>query len=1349
MGASACRPLQAQPPLLPFIAWGPEKLDSFLAYMSGVTTKSVRISKWQVLEFTGMQHLEDVNLLFSLLCDDAPGAQDCVNAMQLSAVLVLCNHHVRFRQKMVQCLKLFDWSGKDSLSMADVALLLKVCDAVLSRCCASPSPKTTQSQKVTVGELCKKVFQETDSISHSRLIDFFLREEAVKNLLEDLGSPGSPQRVTRQATLTRMASQRSLPGDSAYGSSQEKRPPEVEEDPAELVCPSEDSLGMTKTMQSQRSDGRPDALQEEDQGGEEDDGDRGDSKDEAVPLRPEVSLPSGFASQEGRKASKTSKAGESLEDFIKSITSCLAERSSKLKKHCEWQMQAADEDSMQSSWRFVQGALLPVAHSSGPSAVAELKEAVYMPRQPVEGRSHSGGSSGAVALALRHRAWLREALFHEDIRFNTTLAARRFVAASRPLKDARAKVVEQLQGLVNGLATSASTVQPVITIGGAAERALVDNLREMKAFAEEARSRALHELDSLSDKCERPAAALQRDLSRLDGAAMFTEILRAHGDVYTLQQVESLKASIKTLYGELSSALNGVDQEWVTLQTRFLEFLEAQEAVAAVDYILEQPGDKRQAVQRCCEQLKGLEAAAVADEVDSHSVVDFYMVQERRWYHCEGALAAQRALARRNDFRLEFWLQQARQEFRSHLRRLRLSDAMVKGGVAPHLAVLSCGDFLGRLLPKEQLKHLQTRRLVLLALLSSLISAERTCEGRPEEVKLSDIIGEVTKVTLQSGPGGTNAQKLSAKSGTDGVDPAALAHLRNLKFEDRVLAAAIKVAQSLGEGGTDVLAERLFEDYESSQHILAGVENSDVFLRKAAVKWKSVVDEELKATMHAATLDAAITHVTDKLSCLRALLPPVTEGVTMASKEDGDDIRRSVLGLAPLNVPSLTMGEVFMTTPKLTAALPEKAAEGLGVGAHAQLARLVGINLALELMREGAGSPEKSTEQFAVLKHCMRMKVDGRMLQAWAEHRMGGISSELRKLQGDEPSDSPGRPRGQSADDMRNPKRNLVLSTAQSLFKACCIVDCSQMFKKCRTQKTLKPVAPLIGTLLSELEAFAEDPNLLVEAWPLPAPPIPSMCSWLRTDGDNSDAPFSGDVCERCFALAQIACGQLPRPKSDMKESESVLLSRFAIALRVWIWARMQKAAGAAMLREGAPKAITILAPRRSALRFMEVIWREEVQHARLAEHAEGRMTALRTATRFLAPLTTSDRQLLDDEDVAVHVEEVQASLGQSLAMDMEGHLRGLAASIDEESKKDACVETGASAGAMALKEAGLAVNSVALAPVAIAAKASLRDLLSASGQNMAAKSVSDFAGLCGTLRGLDVLKVTSHFKEA
>lgn len=123
---------QLEPPTgWPFLTWDACVLGRFLHFIKDHDDGSFRISKWQLFEFVGPEHVQDISHIFSVFAENSVST---VSSLHLAAALLLCNRTVTVRFKIIECLSFFDWSDSGQLSFYDLVFLMQACARALSFC---------------------------------------------------------------------------------------------------------------------------------------------------------------------------------------------------------------------------------------------------------------------------------------------------------------------------------------------------------------------------------------------------------------------------------------------------------------------------------------------------------------------------------------------------------------------------------------------------------------------------------------------------------------------------------------------------------------------------------------------------------------------------------------------------------------------------------------------------------------------------------------------------------------------------------------------------------------------------------------------------------------------------------------------------------------------------------------------------------------------------------------------------------------------------------------------------------------------------------------------------------------
>jgi len=115
----------------PFLSWDACVLGRFLHFIKDHDEGSFRISKWQLFEFVGPDHVQEISNIFAVFAETSDSS---VSSLHLAAALLLCNRTVTVRFKIAECLSFFDWSDSGQLSFYDLVFLMQACARALSFC---------------------------------------------------------------------------------------------------------------------------------------------------------------------------------------------------------------------------------------------------------------------------------------------------------------------------------------------------------------------------------------------------------------------------------------------------------------------------------------------------------------------------------------------------------------------------------------------------------------------------------------------------------------------------------------------------------------------------------------------------------------------------------------------------------------------------------------------------------------------------------------------------------------------------------------------------------------------------------------------------------------------------------------------------------------------------------------------------------------------------------------------------------------------------------------------------------------------------------------------------------------
>jgi len=748
-------------------------------------------------------------------------------------------------------------------------------------------------------------------------------------------------------------------------------------------------------------------------------------------------------------------------------------------------------------------------------------------------------------------------------------------------------------------------------------------------------------------------------------------------------------------------------------------------------------------------------------------------LHSQRAWHCEGALAVQRAVSRGTSLKLEMWLQHARQLSA----QVRL-DA-VGAALSASLAASPCSM---RPFPRK-------RRRVLQALFDALerMKATRGAACVLDATLFHTVLQEVLPPNLQE------TEAVSALSIPSAVptlpDVERRAHIQNSRFNHRAYNAALAVAKCLEVDDTSFkLADQLQSDVDQSLEQLECATQETSFLERTRNVWQSLVLECLR-DVEGSTVEEAFASVRKELCALQMVL--CGAGLEVVHQR-------------PDAIPIETQPALPLHTdiPHEWCGAPSR--RGVHISRHAQLARAVGTLWGLELARETAGLEVNATT-FAMKKRCVQLRVEARMLEMVAEKSMTDTARSVMSTHSDRASlqhlqsprsdkreeetpktplaSKPNAPEGaQSAAEGRTSVtpdgpsktgnkhvRKLVAAVrmattfssaaqgaAAARAKAAAEMAAQQEAAERREEQLFAQGEALVD------ECFRVDSNLLLTAWqkdafshedgsgmveslltglsklksrtsakePSVPPTIPPMSAWWRGTEDPFD--LSWPPCERCLSVSRLLFDSPELRKADPKGQ---MLARHASALRIWLFARAQRAVVRAVLRESSLEEVALVQHHRTYARMLELAMRDALRERHMVELLDARGVVLDTATSFLAPLDARCAEVLDGRFVAAHLAEVHDSFDRGLHRDIDGLLSERASALDEFS-----IEQGALASATACQSVGVKVNEAHLKRASVCSRKPFADYLDQVDSDRADRD-RQILQLCGTLRGLELLR--------
>eukprot|EP00928_Gymnodinium_smaydae_P041185 TRINITY_DN27880_c0_g1_i1.p1 TRINITY_DN27880_c0_g1~~TRINITY_DN27880_c0_g1_i1.p1 ORF type:complete len:433 (+),score=96.90 TRINITY_DN27880_c0_g1_i1:1034-2332(+) len=376
---------------------------------------------------------------------------------------------------------------------------------------------------------------------------------------------------------------------------------------------------------------------------------------------------------------------------------------------------------------------------------------------------------------------------------------------------------------------------------------------------------------------------------------------------------------------------------------------------------------------------------------------------------------------------------------------------------------------------------------------------------------------------------------------------------------------------------------------------------------------------------------------------------------------------------------------------------------------------MVGSLWAVELAREGAGSFELNSGNFALLKRLVQLKVEAMMMQVVAEASMLKMEQAMsckadvdasskgvgKGAKSGRPSSSApvGTPIAAAAIPALSDGSSLLL-VSEALIRACGQMDLTNILRRCLEDTHLEGRAGVVQALLVDLSENVETLGIFTtpagspgpagvapttpgagagaaaaapaagegeEPMPAATPEVPSMAAWGRSAASGGlskprpAAPLNGPPCPRCLAVSALICREaLDGPHAEQLQAHSV-------ALRLWLRARAQRSVASALLRGRTAQTLAGAHMKRTNLRFIEMLWRRALLGPHLVEHSEVRCMALQQASGFVQPLTSSDLQVLQAGDIPIHCDEVRANLNKTIGNLLSSHLGRLKASLHTE----------------------------------------------------------------------------------
>lgn len=180
MGIQISTDIQVQPAVEPFLSWDADMVDSWVSFMRTCTGNSIRMSKWNMLEFVGTERLHEVSDLFKVF-EEEPDSS-AIHGLQLAVALLLCNRKMTLETKLFCCISLFDWTSSGCLSMPDLAFLLEACAAAIGHCIQSPVASDPGS--ASIRDLCGQAIPNGSTATHEELVHWAMNNELARSVLQ-------------------------------------------------------------------------------------------------------------------------------------------------------------------------------------------------------------------------------------------------------------------------------------------------------------------------------------------------------------------------------------------------------------------------------------------------------------------------------------------------------------------------------------------------------------------------------------------------------------------------------------------------------------------------------------------------------------------------------------------------------------------------------------------------------------------------------------------------------------------------------------------------------------------------------------------------------------------------------------------------------------------------------------------------------------------------------------------------------------------------------------------------------------------------------------------------------------
>lgn len=1269
----------------PFLGWDEYTIKQFLGFVKGDEEGSFRLTKWKMLEFTGMSRLQDVNNLFALF--EEPG-ESSVSGLQLAAALLLCNQNVPIRFKASECLSLLDWTGEGHLTIDDLRLMLQLCVKSLSRCVGEmPSQVDQGSLDKLVQDKIPKRGANLDALlrwSHS--------EQDIYNLLAQLsphdteGKPifDDPADVEPQSLEEEDApvgdegegdEDAEGPGDEEdvdAGDAKELGDEDLEEEAEVRASPSDDGNNENENAPSERNESPAHASEA---AGPSSATPAGDDEPQGSKAASRAVSP-GEPQQEEEEGVEEIEPPEEEQEEEDPFAGCLPElrRQKTLEAYLKearesFSKDIAKADALQLSHGDQAGSGLNFGGQSDSNILEREWEQAFGYLLPLLQTSwtvpsEKRCSQEAIRAALNSWVWLHKACILEEATADATTVASVLHATppSEIVGQAQTAAAARLQEILQ------SADDPPLIKGNLEAEYVAAERKELWAL------KALYELRNIY---EFPAERLKRDAARLEGVIVFLEFLESRAESATHAPPEVI-----TVLGNASGMLADVQSELQKLETLKPRFEEALVVLQSASLLKEAlgglPKNPQQAVNAVRRKQAGLLAPvkSAASSAAQASPAD----AEARWRRCEGGLIAAKALAHGSILRCELWLHQAQQISSGfHLQEVKtylsLSDANVSATEAAAEATEAAAEATKAAADRTKpAVSLYRRRQVLESLLKWLGEPDLSPDGAPPEtgeppsLPAGDLASVLTTFKTKelemygspeaAAPSNAAGAEVGAQeapvdpaagdSVADDADPAAIVPATDEATADRSAEAEAVSELTLGQYREDRFEWRARDAAGAVVRALLSDGLHSAVVRASAV---AAEDQESPGTDggefgHRRRLQKSKDALELVLTELRGKCNTSVSAIAWARRELVASYATSAVpsGPSPLSAPPIGVQPAHALGGDDTRRWPgaDSFASPMATR-NAQIALAVGACRALELIKESAAAPHASTEELRSLKRCVDLKVESYFLSVLAEQALSEV--ELTMIRAATSKSGPRGSVSQISEGELGPIED-VLGQAMQFFESCRDIDMPGFWKRCEKDAELHAKAGTITRLLSAMPGTEGGGE---EEGPGPAVEVPPISSWWRGEGNSKPLAWTlaagKTVDQFSLALSKSIWEKVIRLETTTPSPTPETLQAHAAAIRVWVLAQNRLLAVSAMLHEESASAEFVVQPRRLLKSFSEVMWGRLLRRHAVGCLAGMQQTCAQRSLQYLSTLDCGDEEFLCAEDISRDVAEIRGDL--------------------------------------------------------------------------------------------------------